>query len=241
MYHDNEGFIVLDWKKPLITKESNNSEYRDKENKQADNKLSKNNKTKTKQVKFKKGSWKNVAWKILKKAFIPNSDRDFNSRLISDLLVGFHKDSNKSSKVIETNEGFTLDQLQNFKSKFDRKFVLIKASHNTYLKVSLKSYRKLREIKRMYILFVLEVELDDGTTSEALRQEKIITNINELAYYVTHHQHCVDGIYQLEAESCGFVTYGFNFKLVVEKNDGKVETYKGDMNEFMLAYDLDPF
>jgi len=193
---------------------------------------------KTKLPKFSKGSWKHAALACLKHAFVGKDTEDFHFVRNENLVVCLDP---KKTKVIPFRTRFDFTKLKTLGRNYSKAFVLINAADGTYLRMGVKSYTKLAGIDRIYIKFKLLASYDDDTTLEVYRSEKTITNINELAYYIIHHQHCIDGVYDVQAECYGFADYAFKFKIMVWKSDNTVETYKGDMNDFMEKYGLRMF
>ena len=78
-------------------------------------------------------------------------------------------------------------------------------------------------------------------TCNVYEAQHTFMNINELAWFIIHHRHCIEGVYDVQAECYGFADYSFRFKIMVIHNNHEVETFKGDMNDFMKKYNLKLF
>ena len=194
---------------------------------------------KLKWPKFDKGSWKNSALKFLRKAFIPSTTVDFHFTKTENLVVAFN--TKKKSKVFRFSTMLDLERLKALAKDYEDARVLISAGDGEYLSISIKSYIKLCDVDRMYIKFKLDAAYDDDSTCRVYDSQHTFTNINELAWFIIHHRHCIAGVYDVQAECYGFADYSFNFKIMVIHNDHRVETFKGDMNDFMKKYKLKPF
>ena len=221
---DKDGFLVL------IPKKTKNDKSESKPKKEKPEKAHKNP--------FKKGSWKSYMYKRLKKWKPSKLSPDFHFVKSENIIL---MTDGETPKVSLFNHRLTKGKLEKLKQKHQDCAVLINCGVNTYLKISLKSYLKLIEIDKIYISVSITA-LDDGFNErfDFYNTEQVITNINDLMSFVNYHRQCIEGIYEIQANVCSFTDVNFKFKIVVLKRNGKAEVYKGDMNDFMAAYDISP-
>ena len=224
--HDNDGFYQLIKKAPKAPVVKADKPKDDKPKK-------------LKWPKFDKGSWKATTLKYLRQAFIPKTTEDFHFTKTSNLVVAFGP--KKKPKVFKFNTKLDLVKLKALSKEYDDAKVLISAGDGEYLAMSVKSYIKLCDIDRMYLQFKLDASYDDDSTCRVYDAQHTFVNINELAWFIIHHRHCIAGVYDVQAECYGFADYAFKIKIMVIHNDHRVETFKGDMNEFMKKYNLKLF
>lgn len=220
-YRDNDGFYSLVRRTPVVIKESKPKEKDDEPKK-------------VKWPKFNKGSWKATALKSLRKFRRSKDEVDFHFVRNDNLVVSF----GKKAKVFKFHNRLDLLRLKALNKASEDTRVLLNAGEGQFLSISTKSYIKLCDIDRMYIKFTLSASYDDDSSCEIYQSEQFITTINQLAWYIIHHQHCIDGVYDVQAECYGFADYHFKFKILVIHNNHEVETFKGDMNDFMEKYHL---
>jgi len=194
---------------------------------------------KVKWPKYEKGSWKATTLKFLRKAFVPKTSVDFHFTKTDNLVVALG--SKKKPKVIKFNNRLDLVKLKAMSKEYDEARVLISAGNGEYLSMSVKSYIKLCDIDRMHLTFKLDAYYDDESTCNVYEAQHTFMNINELAWFIIHHRHCIEGVYDVQAECYGFADYSFRFKIMVIHNNHEVETFKGDMNDFMKKYNLKLF
>lgn len=204
-------------------------------------KKAKDKSPKVKKIKFKKGSWKYWLYKKLNNwnPFTKNI-KDFHFTKLTNYMVC--TDGEKSQcigfqKALETNN------VKKLNKKYKNCAILINAYDDIFMKLSVKSYLKLSDIDKIAISKKVTCWFDGEKDDESdlLSHEDVIDNINELCYQIANHRFLIAGISEIQANACGFTDYSYKFKIVVMKTDGSVETYKGDMNDFMKAYDLKLF
>lgn len=210
------------------------------ESKKKKTKREKEEKPKVKKPKFKKGSWKDVLFKRVKDWKSSKLVEDFHFVKTDNLLV--YKDPGSKPKVVSTKTRFDLDRIRKIHKSSDEAFVLISAFDRMYMKISLKSYLRLMEIDKIAISFRLRACFDgEEEVMDVYQTTQIIDNINALANFIDYHRRGVEGVYEVQAQCCGYTDYFFKFKILVYKRDGSVDTYKSDMNDFMKDYDLYQF
>lgn len=222
MMKDSEGFVLLRRREPEDSPKKGGKDRKEK---------------KRHYPEFRKGSWKAAALKLLRKTFVPSTTEDFHFTKLKNIVVVF--DSDRRPKTFRFNTRQDRDKLRDFADGYDDAYVLINAGNWEYLRVPLRSYLKLAEIDRIYIRFRLHATYDESDDeTEVYRMEKTITDINDLAYFLVHHRHCIDGVYDIQSECCGFAIYRFDFRVMVVKRNRDVETWKDDLNGFMRKYGL---
>lgn len=194
---------------------------------------------KAKWPKYDKGTWKYRTLKELRKILIPKTTVDFHFIKADSLVVAF--DSKKRPRAFKFHNKLDLVKLKALNKTYSDAKVLINAGDNEFLSMSVKSYIKLSSIDRIHIDFKLSASYDDGSSCEVYRAEHDITNINELAHFIIHHRHCIEGVYDVQAECYGFADYTFKIKTMVIHNDRSVKTWKDDFNGFMKKYKLKQF
>lgn len=193
--------------------------------------------SKKKWPKFDKGSWKAEMLKELRKHLVPKGTEDFHFIHTDNLVVSF----GKKTRTFKFHNRLDLERLKSLAKGSDETKVLINAGDGEFLAVSAKSYIKLAGIDRLCIRFKLEANYDDDTTCTVYTSEHWITNVNELAWFLIHHRHCIAGVYDVQAECYGFADYAFKCKTMVIHRDRTVETWKDDLNGFMKKYHLKLF
>jgi len=194
---------------------------------------------KVKPPKFKKGGWKHWLYKKLRGWHSGKFVEQFHFTKRNNILIACESDPEVMFFNRRVGKG-TIKALQKLAGK-DNVYVLVDAYDQTYVKFSIKSYLKLMEIDKLIISFRLRANNDGVEIVDVFEREDIIDNINDLAAYINHHRRGIDGVYEIQSNCYCFTDYEFKMKLVVMKTDGSVETYKGDMNDFMKAYDIYPF
>lgn len=194
---------------------------------------------KVKPPKFKKGGWKHWLYKKLKGWKSCKYVEQFHFTKRSNILIACESDPEVMFFNHKVGKG-TIKKLQKLAGK-ENVFVLIDAYDQVYVKFPVKSYLKLMEIDKMIISFRLRANNDDIEIVDVYEDEVVITNINDLAAYINHFRQGIEGVYEIQANCCCFTYYEFKVKIVVMKTDGSVETYKGDMNDFMKEYGLHQF
>lgn len=194
---------------------------------------------KKKEPKFKKGGWKYWLNKKLRDWRSSKYVDHFHFEKRENILIACRKDP----EVMFFNKRIGKSTLKELKHLVDKDdvFVLIDAYDKTYLQFSIKSYLKLMEIDKMIINFHLEADNDGVEIVDVYENETVIDNINDLANFINFHRQGIEGVYAIQANCTCYTMYNFRFRIVVRKVDGSVETYKGDMNDFMKAYDIWPF
>lgn len=221
---EEDGFFTL------IPKKKKASESTPKKSKDKDKKV--------KPPKFKKGGWKHWLYKKLKNWHSSKFVSHFHFEKRENILIACHKDP----VMMFFNRKIDKDTLKELKALAGKDMVvLVDAGDKTYLEFSIKSYLKLMEIDKMIISFRLRANNDGVEIVDVFDREDVIDNINDLAEYINHHRRGIDGVYEIQANCCCYTDYEFKMKIVVIKADGSVETYKGDMNDFMKVYDIYPF
>ena len=219
---DNDGFYLLVRKSPTKSEKSKDKDDKPK---------------KVKWPKYEKGTWKAETLKFLRKHFVPKDSVDFHFVKNDNIVVSF----GKKVKAFKFHSRLDFVRLKALAKGSDDTKVLINAGDGEFLSISPKSYIKLADIDRMYIKFKLIANYDDNSTCEVYNSEHVFTNINELAHFIIHHRHCIDGVYDVQAECYGFADYAFKFKVMVIHNNHEVETWKDDFNGFMKKYNLKLF
>lgn len=207
-----------------------------KKKKEPDKKPKKEKKVKA--PKFKKGGWKHWFYKKLKNWKSSKFITDFHFEKRENILIACGNDPEVTFFNLRINKS-TLKEIQSL-SKKDA-FVLVDAYDQTYLKFSIESYLKLMKIDKMIISFRLRANNDGVEIVDVFEREDVIDNINDLAAYINHHRQGIEGVYEIQSNCCCYTDYDFIVKIVVMKHDGSVETYKGDMNDFMKAYGIYQF
>lgn len=196
-------------------------------------------KKKKKSPKFKKGSWKQWLFKKVKDWKSSRYVQDFHFTKLENVIIA----DGKNPKVLIFKKRLDKDSLKEIKRKVgDDAFILVNATDRMYMRISLSSYKKLMDIDKVGISFRLRAYYDgEEDVMDICQYERVIDNINDLCKYINYHRQGVEGIYEVQAQCCGYTDFAFQYKILVYKTDGNVETYKGDMNDFMKAYDLYQF
>lgn len=196
-------------------------------------------KKEVKPPKFKKGGWKHWLYKKLKNWKSSRFVDEFHFEKRKNILIAHQRDPEVMffNKKISKS---TLKKLQKLAGK-DGVYILVDAYDKMYMRFSVESYLKLMKIDKMIINFHLCADNDGVETVDITEREEYITNINDLAAYINYHRQAIEGVYEIQANCSCYTSYDFKFKIVVMKTDGSVETYKGDMNDFMKAYGIYPF
>lgn len=120
-------------------------------------------------------------------------------------------------------------------------FLMINIGNSTYAKLSVKSYKLLSEIEKMVINYRLIAIDDSGEKYEVYSKNIIIDSINDLLNWINYYRQLIDGVGEIQADCCSFTYYKYRVSSVVFKTDDRIESYKGDFNDFMKKYDLLPF
>lgn len=187
---------------------------------------------------FKKGSWKAWLYKKLKKWKSSKYVADFHYMHATNAII---QSKNKTKTVIMSTRPDD-DMVDKLKSKKYRDaMVMIDCGEGVYLRISSKCYCKLMEIDRIAINVSLKAQ-EDGEDDffDVFDEDKVYDNINTLLSWVNYYRQLVNGIGEIQCRCCWFTYVKYNCKTVVQKRDGSIETYKGDFNEFLTAYDFDP-
>ena len=196
---------------------------------------------KKKAPKFKKGSWKQWLYKRLSKHKIGKHICDF----FDTRLWNFVHDKKGIPEVINFNcfnEEFNINDITYMKKKHKDVYVYINAGNMMYMKMPISSFYKLLQIKSIIIDFTLISSWDGCTDDEIYHREHIIESVNDLCHFINFHRMGIEGIYDLQMDYCqAYNELKFNFKILVQKKNGDVESYKGDMNDFMKEYGLYQF
>lgn len=188
--------------------------------------------------KFKKGGWKHWLYKKLKNWHSSKFVDAFHFEKRENILIACRNDPEVLFFSERIGRG-TIKELTKLVGK--DAFVLIDAYDKTYLEFSIKSYLKLMKIDKMIISFRLRANNDGVEIVDVYEREEVIDNINDLARFINYHRQGIEGVYEIQSNCCCYTDYEFRMRIVVMKTDGSCETYKGDMNDFMKAYDIYPF
>lgn len=225
-YYDENGFQVL------IPKKSVDQQVDTRKKKEKRLKLIKDIKNP-----FKKGSWKYNLFKHLKKFRISKFIEDFHFVKLENILI-YRKDD---PKAIISKTRFSQKDLEKISNKYEDAFILVNASCNTYIKISLKSYMKLMKIQRLAVDYKVNV-MEDGDDEffEYYSHSVLIDNINDLMDFINYYRQLVNGIGDVQACVCCYSWIEFKVKTLVVFNDGTTETYKGDFNEFLKDFNISP-
>lgn len=193
---------------------------------------------KVKSPKFKKGTWRHWLYKKLRDWKSSKFAADFHFEKRENILIACKKDP----EVVFFNRKLDKGTLKELKKLVGNDaFVLVDSYDKTFMQIPIESYLKLMTIEKMIISFRLRANNDDVEIVDVYEREDVIDNINDLAHFINYHRQGIEGVYEIQSNCCCFTTYDFIFKIVVMKVNGEVETYKGDMNDFMKAYGLHQF
>jgi len=201
-------------------------------------------KKKPKQPKFKKSSWKYWYYKRLKRFKGHSSFKCTNS---SNFVVWKNVYGCGELKIESGQDKAASKELKLMKTGDHEKsngFVLVDTGDMMYTKIPVKSYFKLAHIDKMIIGARLVAVDDDGNGSkiDVWQEERLIRNLGELFQFINFHRQGISGVYDIMANGyLGFSKYEYLIKIVVCKTNGSIETYKGDMNDFMKEYGLYQF
>lgn len=180
---------------------------------------------------FKKSSWKYWLFQRLKHHHFSSQFKNPENLLIHD----GEADDEVQDKHIE-------DDIKRYKKMLKKDpdaYIMVNAGNKVFMKVSLKSYIKLLEIKDMVIDFSLLTSWDGLEDEEVYHQEYLIDSVNELCRFINFHRMGIEGVYDLQSNYClAFNETTYKMKILVRKIDKTVETYKSDMNDFMKKYGL---
>lgn len=221
-FYDKDGFVQL---VPRFTKD-------DKKTEKAKPETIKSNKNP-----FKKGSWKAWLFKKAKKWKSSKLVSDFHFTKLENIVVY----ENDKPKVILSKTKIGKDKLKKLADK-PNCYILINARDNVFVKLSIKSYLKLMKVNKMAITITVYGK-DDGREDDpyiVYDDEMVLDNINDLMNWVNYLRQLINGVMSMQAQCCGYVWYDFKVKTVIIKTDGEPETYKGDFNEVMKAYNITP-
>ena len=97
------------------------------------------------------------------------------------------------------------------------------------------------EIDRIAISVTLRCSDDAGEEEfDAYDDEQVFDNINSFLSWVNYYRQLVYGVCEIQSHMCGFMYTRYKAKTLIRKIDGTFETYKGDFNEVLKAYDITP-
>lgn len=187
---------------------------------------------------FKKGSWKAWLFKKLKKWKSSKHVQDFHFVKQENLII-----VGKDGKLKTTLTGHKPDDklIEKLEKNKKNSFILINCGENIFTKISVKTYLKLMEIDRIAISVTLRCSDDAGEEEfDAYDDEQVFDNINSFLSWVNYYRQLVYGVCEIQSHMCGFMYTRYKAKTLIRKVDGTFETYKGDFNEVLKAYDITP-
>lgn len=189
---------------------------------------------KPKKIKFKKGKWKYELFKRL--SSWASSIYSVNFHFVK--MENYFVHTEKGRQICTpTKEWISKSVLK--KSKSDKSaFVMINSYDDVFTKVSVKTYMKLMKINRLIIDFQLFGSYDGTEEYNVYSDTTVIDNVNDLLHYVNRHRQSIDGIYDIESYCCGYTTHRYDFRILVQYQNGEVKTYHSDMNDFMKDHGL---
>lgn len=197
-------------------------------------------KSKRKKNPYKKGSWKYTMLKALLKHKSSKWVKDFHFTRAENILLS----AGKKSRFKKFNAAITKDELEEYSGKHKDAEILIYAGDGLYSKISLSCYLALMDIDKIRIS--VDIKGQDDVTGETdewfdmYEDEVVIDNINHLMEFINYHRQMDKGIMTVQAHCCWYTYVKYKVHVVVLKQDGSSEVYKGDLNDFLKVYKFTP-
>lgn len=232
---DKDGFHIL--QRNSIGKTNKNLAAQVKDHKEKDHKI----KVKKPKVNFKKGGWKWGLWRKLQDWHISKYTKHFTSTN-HQIAVIYHPDGD--SDYVIKGRGFIHPSNVKMLETVDKDcMVLVSVGNGVYMNISLKSYKKLTKLQKVAIHFKLTAynDYEPDQPMDIVEYDDVFDNINALMGFINYHHQGILGVYDIQAMCIGMTDFVYDFKIMTYSADGKVKTYKGDMNDFMIDYGLRPF
>lgn len=229
---DKDGFLILERNEKLsehVMVKVPMSNTKKKSNRQTIDTKPKNP--------FKKGSWKHHFWKVAMRYLPHNFIRKFhNTRMMN---VSIHHPDGEAIQCGIHYGPWDGKFLKNAIKEDKDGTILVNCGGNMFMRIPLKSYKKLSKISKIVIDFKLSAWYDgECEVCDIYNSTQVIDNINDLLSFINYHQQSIFGIYEIQAQCCGYTDFNYDFRILVVKNNGKTETYHSDMNDFMKEYGL---
>lgn len=229
---DKDGFLVLARISDADPKADPKPKHKTKKHKDKD-------KPKKPKITFKKGGWKWSLWRKIRDWRTSKYVHKFHSERCRTYAVYYPKDQQQVPYGIVAKGGLCDSELSYLLKIANSPIIFVPTGSDTYTGITPKTYKKLQTIEKVAIYFKLMAYDDDP--AEPPRDidefEDVFDNMNSLLSFIEYHRQMVLGVYELQARWCWGPSHEFEFKVMVYKKNGKIDTYT-NLNDFLMDYHL---